>query len=357
MSSRLGVGLESPDRRSTRARACESSPLRGVVILGWFGREAHTSNAVCRGGRYGDDMDARRVVLFAEVLEHTSLTRAARAVHLSQPSLSRQIASLEREAGVRLINRTPEGISVTSAGEMLLRRAQAIRAQLDHARQELDEVLGLGAGRLRLAAFPTAAATLALEALLSLRTDHPDVAITIEERDRRMALDAIRTGRVDIALTFTDLDSWPEDDLLDTSVLMKEPMLVALPAGHPHAAVERLALPDLAALPWITGTYGGAPGLIEKACRAAGFEPRVVARLDHQPAIQAAVAARVGVTLIPALGVRRARAGIVFRRLASPEPVRTVLLHVLRGPRQPATDAGLVALRRAAEAHMRDASR
>jgi DNA-binding transcriptional LysR family regulator len=118
-------------------------------------------------------MDARRVVLFAEVPEHTSLTRAARAVHLSQPSLSRQIASLEREAGVRLINRTPEGISVTSAGEMLLRRAQAIRAQLDHARQELDEVLGLGAGRLRLAAFPTAAATLALEALLSLRTDHP----------------------------------------------------------------------------------------------------------------------------------------------------------------------------------------
>lgn len=117
-------------------------------------------------------MEPRRVVLFAQALEHRSLTRAARAAHMTQPSLSRQIASLEREAGVRLINRTPDGISATAAGEKLLRRAHAIRAQLDLARQELDEVLALEAGRLRLAAFPTAAATLALEALLSLRTAH-----------------------------------------------------------------------------------------------------------------------------------------------------------------------------------------
>jgi DNA-binding transcriptional LysR family regulator len=301
-------------------------------------------------------MDPRRVVLFAEALEHRSLTRAARAMHMSQPSLSRQIASLERETGVRLVNRTRDGISVTVAGEKLLRRARAIRAQLDHARDELDEILGLAAGRLRLAAFPTAAATLALEALLSLRTAHPDMAVTIEERDRRTALEAIRTGRVDIALTFTDLDSWPEDDLLDTSVLMQEPMLVALPAGDPHAAAERLALRTLAASPWITGG-GSAPGLIENACQAAGFEPRIVARLDNQPAIQAAVASGVGVTLVPALAARHARADIAFRHLSPRAPTRTVLLHVLRGPRQPATDAGLEALRRAAEAHMRYASR
>ncbi len=301
-------------------------------------------------------MDPRRVVLFAEALEHRSLTRAARAVHMSQPSLSRQIASLEREAGVRLVNRTPEGISATPAGEILLRRARAIRAHLDHARQEVDEVLGLGAGRLRLAAFPTAAATLALEALLSLRTGHPDVAVTIEEHDRWTALDAIRTGRVDIALTFTDLDSWPEDDLLDTSVLMKEPMLVALPADHPNAAADRLSLRSLAESPWITGTGGGAPGLIEKACQAAGFEPQVVARLDNQPAIQAAVATGVGVTLVPALAARHARAGIAFRQVSPRALTRTVLLHVLDGPCQPATTAGLEALRRAAEAHMRNAS-
>lgn len=302
-------------------------------------------------------MDPRRVVLFAQALEHRSLTRAAHAAHVSQPSLSRQIASLEREAGVRLINRTPDGISATAAGEKLLRRARAIRAQLDHARQELDEVLGLGAGRLRLAAFPTAAATIALEALLSLRTGHPGVAVTIEERDRRSALDAIRTGRVDIALTFTDLDSWPQDDLLDASVLMKEPMLIALSADHPKAAADRLTLRSLAASPWITGTDSGAPGLIEKACQAAGFEPRVVARLDNQPAIQAAIAAGVGVTLVPALAVRHAPAGIAFRHLSPREPTRTVLVHVLRGPRQPATNAGLEALRRAAEAHCSDASR
>jgi len=302
-------------------------------------------------------MDPRRVVLFAEALEHRSLTQAARAAHMSQPSLSRQIASLEREAGVRLVNRTPDGINVTAAGETLLRRARAIRAQLDQARQEVDEILGLGAGRLRLAAFPTAAATLALETLLAVRSRYPGVAVTIEECDRQTALEAVRTGRVDIALTFTDQNSWGSDDLVDTSVLMEEPMLVALPTDHPGAAANQVALRSLAASPWIIGTAGGAPGLIEKACQAAGFEPQVAARLDNQPAIQAAVAAGVGVTLVPALAARHPRTGITFRRVSRQGPVRIVLAHVLHGPHQPATDAGLAALRRAAEAHMRDVSR
>lgn len=295
-------------------------------------------------------MDPRRVVLFAHALDHRSLTHAARALHLSQPSVSRQIGSLEREAGIRLINRTSDGISPTAAGERLLRRARAVRAQIELARVELDEVLGLRAGQLRVAAFPTAAATIALEALLSLRTLYPDVTVTIEEHDRQTALDGIRAGRVDVALTFSDLDALPEDDLLDTSMLMMEPMLAALPADHPQATANRLSLANLATSPWIVGADRGGPGLIEKACLAAGFEPRIVARLEHQPAIQAAVAANVGVTLVPALAVRPAPAGIAFRRLTPREPVRRVLLHALRGPRQPATDAGLEALRAAAEA-------
>jgi DNA-binding transcriptional LysR family regulator len=302
-------------------------------------------------------MDPRRVILFAQAVEHRSLTQAARAAHMSQPSLSRQIASLEREAGLRLVNRTPEGISVTAAGAKLLRRARTIRAQLDQARQEIDEIVGLAAGRLRLAAFPTAAATLALDTLLAIRASRPGVAVTVEECDRRGALDAIHDGRADIALTFTHLDRWEEDDLIETSVLMTEPMLVALPTNHPQANADEVTLPSLAASPWITGTSSDGPGLIETACRAAGFEPEVVAQLDNQPAIQASVAAGVGVTLVPALGTRGARAGIVFRHLSSPASSRTVLGHVLRGPREPVTEAGLQALRRAAKDYERDSYR
>jgi DNA-binding transcriptional LysR family regulator len=302
-------------------------------------------------------MDPRRVLLFAKAVEHRSLTQAARAAHMSQPSLSRQIASLEREAGVRLINRTPEGISVTAAGEKLLRRARTIRAQLDHARQEIDEIVGLTAGRLRLAAFPTAAATLALDTLLEIRALHPGVAVTVEECDRRATLDAIHNGQADIGLTFTDLNSWDEDDLIETSILMTEPMLVALPTNHPQAADDEVTLSSLAAWPWIIGTSSDTPSLIETACRAAGFEPQVAARLDNQPAIQASVAAGVGVTLVPALATRGAGAGIVFRRLSSPRPARAVLGHVLRGPRDPLTEAGLQALGRAAETQKRDPRR
>lgn len=157
---------------------------------------------------------------------------------------------------------------------------------------------------------------------------------------------------MDVALTFTDLDAWPDDDLLDTSVLFEEPMLVALPAGHPKAAANRVDLGSLADAPWITGTSEGAPGLIERACLAAGFEPRVVARLNSQPAIQAAVAAGVGVTLIPELAARHAHPGIAFRRVRSREPLRAMLVHALRGPRQPAVEAGLDALRRATADHV-----
>jgi len=288
-------------------------------------------------------MDPRRVLLFAAVVEHGSFTRAAQAMHLTQPSLSRQVAGLEREAGVRLLNRLPAGVTPTAAGERLLRRAKAAKAQLDAARRELDEIRGLAAGELRLAAFPTATATVALDALLLLRDEHPDIAVTIEERDGASALDAVVTGRADIAITFADLPP-AADDRLDTSELFREPMLLALPPGHPRARAGTIRLGDLRDEPWIVGTGDPRSSLILRACLAAGFEPRVVARLDNQPAIQAAVAASVGVTLVPGLATRSAHPSVEIRAPERPAPSRRVFAHALAGPRQPATDAGLAAL-------------
>jgi DNA-binding transcriptional LysR family regulator len=148
-------------------------------------------------------MDVGRLVLLAAVVEHGSITRASAALGFSQPALSRQISALEREAQVRLLMRRPDGVTPTEAGRMLARRGEAIAAHATAARREI-ECLGLGhAGHLRIAAFPTAAATLGLDALIALRRSHPGVTVTIEERDRAGALQALRRGHADLAVTYS----------------------------------------------------------------------------------------------------------------------------------------------------------
>jgi molybdate transport repressor ModE-like protein len=292
-------------------------------------------------------MDSRRLQLLAAVAEHGSITRAAAATGFSQPSLSRQIASLEREVGFRLLVRSPGGVQPTAAGHALVHRGEAISAHVAAAEREAERVRGLTGGQLRIAAFPSAAATLALDAVLALRERHPELSVTVEERDGADALDQLRRGRADLAITFA-MRPQPSDVLLDTTLLLEEEMLLALPAGDPRARAPAIGLVNLREDPWILGMPRGDIGLIATACAEAGFEPRVSARLDNQPAIQAAVASGVGVTLIPALAAADLRPGVVVRRLRGRPPVRRVLGHALAGPRDPAVAAGLLALQHSA---------
>lgn len=292
-------------------------------------------------------MDPSRLLRFTTIAECGSITRAATILHVSQPTLSRQLADLERETGLRLLTRVPSGVTPTASGELLLQRGRMIRAQLDAAHRELDELRGLRAGSLRIVAFPTAAATIVIDAMLSLRADHPALTVSVEERDRQTALEAVRAGRADIALTF-GAGADAGDDTLDALELFEEPMLAALPHAWAAGLGRCIAIGDLAARPWILGTDTGDLGLIHRTCLLAGFEPRVAARLDNQPAIQAAVAASIGVTLLPALAVQHPPPGLTVRRLKDPSVSRRLHIHVLSGPRQPATHAGpeSVAIRR-----------
>jgi DNA-binding transcriptional LysR family regulator len=129
-------------------------------------------------------------------------------------------------------------------------------------------------------------------------------------------------------------------------------MLLALATGDPRVAAAPCSLSAFAADPWIVGT-GAGPGLIAAACLRAGFAPRVAARLDNQPAIQAAVAAGVGATLIPALAARNVLPGVAVVELAPPAPPRRIHAHRLAGPADHAIAAGLQALADAAVARGR----
>jgi DNA-binding transcriptional LysR family regulator len=293
-------------------------------------------------------LDPRRLALLREVVRHGSFSRAAQALYLTQPSVSRQIAKLEQEAGVRLLDRSASGLRLTDAGRVALDRAEAIAGHLAAAEAELEAIATLGAGRLRLSAFPTAAATLVLDAIRLFRRRHPGVDVSFVEAGTRSGVQRLRAGEVDLALAFRERGetapaSW---DGLEPEHLLVDPLYVALAKKHPLAAKTAIRLSDLRDEGWIQAVQAGPSGITYRACLAAGFEPRLVALSDHAPITQGLVAAGLGVTLISSLSVPQARKDIAIRPLKPSGPERDVFAVSLPGSLRPPAITAMVGVLR-----------
>jgi DNA-binding transcriptional LysR family regulator len=293
-------------------------------------------------------LDPRRLALLREVVRHGSFSRAAQALYLTQPAVSRQIAKLEHEVGVRLLERTPAGLRLTDAGRVALERAEAIAGHLAAAEAELEAIATLGAGRLRLCAFPTAASTLVLDAIRLFLKRHPGVELSFVEAGTRAGLRRLRAGEVDLALAFRERGQpAPSDwDGLEAEHLLVDPLYVALPRKHRLADREAIRLRDLRDDGWIQAVQAGSTGITYRACLAAGFEPRIVALSDHAPITQGLVAAGIGVTLISSLSVPQARKDIVVRPLKPAGPERDVFAASLPGSIRPPSIAAMVGILR-----------
>jgi DNA-binding transcriptional LysR family regulator len=293
-------------------------------------------------------LDPRRLSLLREVARHGSFSRAAAALYLTQPAVSRQIAKLEQEAGVRLLERSTRGLSLTEAGRVAVERAEVIAGQLAAAEAELEAIATLGAGRLRMTAFPTAASTLGLDAIRTFRRQHPDVELTFVESGTNVGLRRLRRGEVDLALAFREHGrpapaEWAD---LDAELLLIDPLYVAVAADHRLAGRAAIRLRDLADDDWIQAVQAGASGITFQACLAAGFEPRIAALSDHAPITQGLVALGIGVTLISLLSVPQARKDIVVRPLKPSGPKRDVFAVTLPGRLPPPAIGAMVAIMR-----------
>ena len=290
-------------------------------------------------------LDPRRMQVLREVAERGSFSAAARALHLTQPAVSRAVAKLEREAGTRLLERTSRGVRLTEAGELVVARAAAIAGHLTAAERDLEAVRGLRAGSVRVGAFPHAGASLVVPAAAALTQRHPGVQVTFRDVSSAEGLRLVAAGELDVAVVFRGrLDDVPADGLVRTH-LLDDPMLVALPASHRLALRRSVALEELRDERWIHGTQHAVSGLILRACRDAGFEPRVVAQTDHAPISHGLVAAGVGVTLVPGLALPTLRPDVIARPVRGGGPVRIVEAVALdERPRPPATEALLEAL-------------
>ncbi|MCG8921819.1 LysR family transcriptional regulator [Lentzea sp. CC55] len=278
--------------------------------------------------------DASLVALrvFREVAERGTLTAAATALGYTQSAVSRQIAALERAAGVELLERRHDGVRLTAAGRLVLRRAAAVVDEIDAGTRELAG-LPDDESTVRLGWFATAGAWLVPQALIALGRTHPSITVITREGSTPALVRALRAGTLDVALIASAPPFRAPDDetpALEVDTLVERSLRVAVPAVHPLARNDYIDVEDLRGQRWISGpgdpwVMGVWPGLDER--------PVVAHTARDWLAKLQLVAAGFGITTIPASLVAVAPAGVrVLPVRGGPAEQRRVLLARLPGP-------------------------
>ena len=287
-------------------------------------------------------LDIRRMRVLREVARRGSMSAAADALNYTPSAVSQQVATLEREIGVALVERGPRSIMLTDAGRALADHAEIILARLEIAETEVREIAGLRGGRLRLATFRTAGETIMARAITAFHTQHPEVELRLVEGEPEDYLPLIKSGEIDLGLDF-EYDHLPRVrvESSEEQLLMEDEIGIALPARHRLAEQEAIELDELAGEAWIGSTpRSSAHGFTERLCAGAGFEAQVKFETDDYHVAEALVATGVGIAFLPRMAVATAHPDIVVRPVAPTPPMRRIFA-VFRagGLRSPTTSA------------------
>lgn len=281
-----------------------------------------------------DDLDAHSLRVVKAIADTGSITAAARALGYSQPAVSQQVRRFERRAGMPIVERVGRGVRLTEAGRVLARHAAAVTTALDAAAGDLAELRGLRAGRIRIAAFPSASSTVVPRVIAAVSARRPGVSISFVEAEPPEAILAVREDRADIALTYSYPGDRRELDLAATGLSVRavggDDTVLVLPVDHP-AAEGPIDLARLAAERWIAGCPQCRGHLLE-ACARAGFVPDIAFETDNYIAVENLVAQGVGVAILPRMAVASfpLLTGIAAPRLPDAE-ARTLHVVTARG--------------------------
>ena len=253
--------------------------------------------------------DLRLLNVLREVALRGSFSAAAESLAYTQPAISQQIARLEKHVGVKLIEREPRGVRLTPAGEVLVRHTERVMAQLAAADEELQDVAAQARGRLRIGSFATAAGTIVPRAVAAFRPLRPAIEVEISLLDPHESIPAVRRGDLEIAITEEGgFESEVDTDGLQIEHLLDDHMWVSLPVDHPLATRPTVDLIDLRDEDWMFACLSGTcadSNVVLRACRDAGFQPRIAYQSDDYFAIQGLVASGMGVALHPRARARR----------------------------------------------------
>jgi DNA-binding transcriptional LysR family regulator len=285
------------------------------------------------------DMQIQQLKSFVAVALLRHFTQAAESLGVTQPSLSKQIRALETDLGATLFSRTRGGITLTAAGEALLPLAQRILADIETARREVQDVVGLQHGRVRLGATPSLCTSLVAEVLRRYRDRHPKIELRINEGNSRELVDALGRGVLDLAVVI--LPEQGLDESLSATPILRESLVVASTrpltsrsaGGSAGRSTDgRFRVADLAHHQLVM--FGEGYALRDAtlaACRRAGFTPTFAVEGGEMDAVLGFVEAGLGVALVPRL-VLTTRPNLVATALAPPGVHRTIALAYRREP-------------------------
>lgn len=280
-------------------------------------------------------MNLEQLTGFVEIAALGHFTRAAERLHLAQPSLSRQISSLERELGVELFHRVRGNVSLTAAGERLLPIARRMLADAESARGEMAELAGLRRGRIRLGATPTLCTSLVVDVLAEFRERYPGIDIEILERGSRSLIAALVEGGLDLALIVTSVSSGGARAVLEREAILSErlvavssaaapdpfnpepfnpdpfnpasvitaPSLATQPEpGEKHSAVRAISLAELAAIEQVSFPENyDLRAAMDAAFSAEGLSPTIAVEGAEMDAALSFAERGIGVAVVPAM--------------------------------------------------------
>jgi DNA-binding transcriptional LysR family regulator len=274
-------------------------------------------------------LDLRRLQVFHAVATRRSFSGAALALSYTQSSVSEAVATLERELGVTLLDRSSRPVRVTAAGDVVLGHAEALLGQAAAVEEDLAVLAHGDAGTLRLAGFYTAWSTFLPEAVAAFARTRPRVRLELEQLDPPEALRKVRAGELDLAVIYRFEPGDPADDpdeRLASTHLGHDPYSLAVPSRGALARRGRLKVSDLAAADWCAAPPGTPATMrLQEFCREhGGFEPRIAYPTYDVAMAQPLVAAGLAVALLPSLNLQVRHPGVTVRELPHAPPGRDV---------------------------------
>jgi DNA-binding transcriptional LysR family regulator len=248
-------------------------------------------------------MDLARLRALRELSIRKTMAAVAEALYVSPSAVSQQIALLEDEVGIDLIERRGRGVELTPAGRQLVERAERILVELESARADIAELKKVIAGELRVAAFPSVAAALIAGTIHDLQHLHPRLTVQFDEMEPAESLTALRSWQTDLAI-IDDLNvpAGALDPNIETISLMEDVFNVMVSRTHPLAEQPTVALQQLRDERWALDTASTTYNrMITDACQEAGFTPNIVARCKGFEVTIALIREGCGISILPGL--------------------------------------------------------
>ncbi len=265
-------------------------------------------------------MELHQLRYFVAVAEQRHFTKAARELAVAQPSVSKQIRRLEDELGAPLFHRMRGNVSLTPAGEALLPLARRVLVDVAGAESEVQGLTEMRRGRLSVGATPSLSTTLVPQALARYHQSYPGIELVLHEAGSHDLVGELEHGVLDVALVILPM----HHDILETTPLLREELVLAVPKSHPLARRRSVSIAELRGVPLVMFRDGyDLRATTVAACRRAGFEPTFALEGGEMDGVLRMAAAGLGVAVVPRSVIER-DGPLVAIRIADPPLERTV---------------------------------